>query len=258
MHKFVVFIAFALLVALVFAEPAQQREPVVRPPSVSSSVAKKVQKRRATAKAVAQRPRILKRRGSRKGSRKSTKRATKKSTKKVVSTMSDSTAAKCTTDALRVRSKPSTSGATLRTLPKGASVNVISTNGGWATIGNGQYVSAQYLKACGAAPRPSSPRPAAPTPAVSGGSNCGQSYVSGVAKGQKQCVNIDGKPVVTTTATAFNKMKAAARAAGVTLRINSGFRTQAEQQRLYNCYLTKRCNNGNLAAKPGFRFVLNS
>jgi LAS superfamily LD-carboxypeptidase LdcB len=82
--------------------------------------------------------------------------------------------------------------------------------------------------------------------------DCGQSYVSGRATGQKQCVKINGANVVTTTATAFNKMKAAAAKAGITLHVNSGFRTQAEQQHLYNCYLTKKCNNGNLAAKPGY------
>jgi uncharacterized protein YgiM (DUF1202 family) len=89
-------------------------------------------------------------------------------------------AQKCTTDALRVRSQPSTSGSTLRTLAKGASVNVISTSNGWSKIGNGQFVSAQYLKACGSAP--------APSPSVGGGSNCGQAYVSGSPRGQKQCV----------------------------------------------------------------------
>ncbi len=78
-------------------------------------------------------------------------------------------ASKCTTDALRVRSKPSTSGATLRTLAKGASVNVISTANGWSKIGNGQYVSAQYLKACTTAPRPSPARPTPARPAPSTG-----------------------------------------------------------------------------------------
>lgn len=61
----------------------------------------------------------------------------------------------------------------------------------------------------------------------------------GSAIGTKQCVNINGKPVVTTTAAAFNRMKAAASSAGVSLHINSGFRTQKEQEYLYNCYKVK-------------------
>ena len=44
----------------------------------------------------------------------------------------------------------------------------------------------------------------------------------------------------------------AAEGAGIQLRINSGFRTMAEQQYFYNCYINKNCNNGNLAAKPGY------
>jgi hypothetical protein len=47
-------------------------------------------------------------------------------------------------------------------------------------------------------------------------------------------------------------MQRAAHQAGVTLSLTSGFRTQSEQQYLYNCYLTKRCNNGNRAAPPGY------
>ena len=67
-----------------------------------------------------------------------------------------------------------------------------------------------------------------------------------------QVVHIGGKPVSKTTGHAFLKMQAAAHAAGVKLSLTSGFRTQSEQTRLYNCYLSKRCNNGNLAARPGF------
>jgi len=67
-----------------------------------------------------------------------------------------------------------------------------------------------------------------------------------------QVIHIGGKPTSKTTGHAFLKMQAAAHAAGVKLSLTSGFRTQAEQTRLYNCYLSKRCNNGNLAARPGF------
>jgi hypothetical protein len=81
--------------------------------------------------------------------------------------------------------------------------------------------------------------------------SCGQAYNNGKALGEMTCVRIDGKLVVTSTAKAFNVMKAAAANDGISLRINSGFRTMAEQQYLYKCYQTKTCNNGNKAAKPG-------
>ena len=54
-----------------------------------------------------------------------------------------------------------------------------------------------------------------------------------------------------STACAFNAMNAAAAKAGVSLRINSGFRTLKRQQYFYNCYRNRNCNNGNLAAVPG-------
>ena len=57
--------------------------------------------------------------------------------------------------------------------------------------------------------------------------------------------------MTTTTACAFDKMATAAKQAGVTITINSGFRTIARQNYFWNCYQTKACNNGNLAARPG-------
>lgn len=65
-------------------------------------------------------------------------------------------------------------------------------------------------------------------------------------------VTIGGKPVSKPTGHAFLKMQAAAHAAGVKLSLTSGFRTNSEQSYLYNCYKSKRCNNGNLAARPGY------
>jgi len=53
------------------------------------------------------------------------------------------------------------------------------------------------------------------------------------------------------TACAFAQMAEAAQRAGIRLTINSGFRTLARQQYFWDCYTTKRCNNGNLAARPG-------
>ena len=47
-------------------------------------------------------------------------------------------------------------------------------------------------------------------------------------------------------------MRAAAASDGVTIKVVSGFRTMAEQEYLYGCYKSGTCNNGNLAARPGF------
>lgn len=77
------------------------------------------------------------------------------------------------------------------------------------------------------------------------------SYNRGV-KTTISVINIGGKPTSKTTGHAFLKMQAAAHAAGVKLSLTSGFRTNSEQAYLYNCYQTKRCNNGNLAARPGY------
>jgi len=65
-------------------------------------------------------------------------------------------------------------------------------------------------------------------------------------------VNADGKPVEIATASMYARMQKAAASAGVSLRIVSGFRTMAQQKYLYNCYITKSCNGGNLAARPGY------
>ncbi|MDB4945407.1 MAG: D-alanyl-D-alanine carboxypeptidase [Labilithrix sp.] len=65
-------------------------------------------------------------------------------------------------------------------------------------------------------------------------------------------IKVGGKAVSKATGHAFLKMQAAADTAGVSLSISSGFRTMSEQKYFYNCYLSGKCNNGNLAAKPGF------
>ncbi|CAF3193441.1 unnamed protein product [Rotaria sp. Silwood2] len=57
--------------------------------------------------------------------------------------------------------------------------------------------------------------------------------------------------MTTSTACAFDKMAVAAKQAGVTITVASGFRTVARQEYFWNCYQTKACNNGNLAARPG-------
>ncbi len=55
------------------------------------------------------------------------------------------------------------------------------------------------------------------------------------------------------TANAFARLRDAAGADGVHIRVVSGFRTHAEQSYLYyDCYRACRCNNCNLAAAPGY------
>jgi hypothetical protein len=84
--------------------------------------------------------------------------------------------------------------------------------------------------------------------------NCKETAVTGYRSGSPYAmsvITVGGKATARTTAHAFLKMQIAAEKAGVTLSISSGFRSMKEQQYFYNCYLTKKCNNGNLAAKPG-------
>ena len=74
-----------------------------------------------------------------------------------------------------------------------------------------------------------------------------QGYVRGTPR-TLEVVQVDGVQMEVTTAKAWKKMKAAAKKAGITLGVNSGFRTMAKQRELYARYL----NGGNLAAKPGY------
>jgi len=159
------------------------------------------------------------------------------------------------TSSLNVRNGACTNKGIIRTLSPGETVKTTGWSGSdcgylWygihGSFGYG-YVASNYVQQVnGPTPTP------APSPSPAGTHNCGQAYVNGRAVGEKRCVKIDGSNVVDSTAGVFNSMKNAAAQAGVTLRINSGFRTHAEQQYFYNCYKTKKCNNGNLAAAPGY------
>ena len=85
--------------------------------------------------------------------------------------------------------------------------------------------------------------------------SCAEKAATGYTSGSPfamSVITVGGKSTAKPTAHAFLKMQQAADAAGVTLSINSGFRTQAEQQALYKCYQTGSCNGGNLAARPGY------
>lgn len=62
-------------------------------------------------------------------------------------------------------------------------------------------------------------------------------------------VTLQGKLIEVNTARAFMRMQNAARASGISLVLNSGFRTMDQQRYLYDLY---RRGVGNLAAYPGF------
>lgn len=59
----------------------------------------------------------------------------------------------------------------------------------------------------------------------------------------------NGQYLRTDAARNFRNMQAAARRAGIRLSATSGFRTMAQQRRLYALY---RAGRGNLAARPGY------
>lgn len=78
--------------------------------------------------------------------------------------------------------------------------------------------------------------------------------VDGYAAGRPVRVavtRVDGLPVERATARAWSGLVEEAAGQGHHLRIVSGFRTWAEQERLYACFQSGDCNNGNLAARPG-------
>lgn len=62
-------------------------------------------------------------------------------------------------------------------------------------------------------------------------------------------VDVGGAEAEVHTAKAFRAMAKAARKAGVSLSIRSGYRTHSKQKKLYKQY---RRGEGNLAARPGF------
>lgn len=62
-------------------------------------------------------------------------------------------------------------------------------------------------------------------------------------------VTVEGKLIEVNTARAYEAMRNAARAAGISISLTSGFRTMDQQRYLYNLYLSGR---GNLAARPGY------
>jgi hypothetical protein len=92
-------------------------------------------------------------------------------------------------------------------------------------------------------------------PQKAGAIDCARQRATGYEAGRAfsiELVHIDGEPVQVDTASAYFAMQEAAARDGVSLYIVSGFRSHAEQQYLYNCYINCACNNCNLAASPGY------
>jgi hypothetical protein len=67
-----------------------------------------------------------------------------------------------------------------------------------------------------------------------------------------ELVTVEGFPVELHTADALLTMMAAAEKDGVDININDAFRTYAEQEYFYNCYVNCSCNGCNPAAAPGY------
>jgi hypothetical protein len=115
------------------------------------------------------------------------------------------------------------------------------------------------VAACAAQPLDPGAEPSEPPTAVEADAlssiDCSESQDTGYKSGTPfpiTVVTVDGKKVEKDTANAYYVMAEAASAAGVNLKVVSGFRTMAEQQYLYDCYVNCNCNNCNLAAKPGY------
>jgi peptidoglycan hydrolase-like protein with peptidoglycan-binding domain len=82
-----------------------------------------------------------------------------------------------------------------------------------------------------------------------GGGRAVKGYVNGVARDITVSPIAGGKEMRSDAAAAFNRMHAAAKAAGINLHVNSAFRSMEEQRALYQKYLN---GTGNLAARPGY------
>ena len=77
-------------------------------------------------------------------------------------------------------------------------------------------------------------------------------YSRGSRIGSVETYKIGGKRVSHKTGNAFLFLQKKATDRGFNIWINSGFRTMPEQQHFYQCYTSRSCNGGNLAARPGY------
>ena len=88
----------------------------------------------------------------------------------------------------------------------------------------------------------------APAPGALGDGQQVQAYIDGVPSTITVYSVGNGEYMREDAARAYLAMEAEARAAGINISAGSGFRTNAEQQHLYQLYLN---GQGNLAARPG-------
>ncbi len=111
------------------------------------------------------------------------------------------------------------------------------------------------LASCGVEPEFEETEPALTYTSIEQGLvTCGERQDTGYQNGSTfpiTVVTADGKPVERDTANAYAVMQTAAAQAGVNIVVVSGFRTMAEQQTLYACFVNCNCNNCNRAARPG-------
>jgi hypothetical protein len=77
-------------------------------------------------------------------------------------------------------------------------------------------------------------------------------YEDGRSLGDVDVIRVGGKRTTVRTGHAFLALQRLADERGIDVQISSGFRTMAEQQHLWRCYQTGACNDGNLAARPGY------
>lgn len=89
---------------------------------------------------------------------------------------------------------------------------------------------------------------AAPDASGTTGSASSGGEAAKAASGSGATVERQGKPIGAKIAGQFDAMVAAAKKDGVNITITSGFRSRAEQEKLYAAY---KNGTGNLAAKPG-------
>ena len=176
---------------------------------------------------------------------------------------------------INLRALPSVSGQSLGTSANGAILTDLKRESGdkqWVLVRTSGGVQAwakkEFLTASKCTPTsPSGATGSAPASAPAGADGCGpygkaarqtlagnggiRYTVVRVQPGDLSRAGAQDNTMTVPTACGFYRLKMAARAAGHRITINSAFRTLARQQYFWNCYRTRRCNGGALAARPG-------
>ena len=153
---------------------------------------------------------------------------------------------------LNLRAQAATDGDVLTVIPRGTHVKVTAASGAnaWVSVsydGQEGFAHTDYLLEREEGDEdPGNPSDVS----CEGGTQT--AYEGGRSLGSVKLMKIGNKVTTFKTGRAYLKLRDQMAAAGVTISINSGFRTMAEQTYFYNCYLHHSCNNGNLAAKPGY------